>query len=205
LGERKKLEVLLASVKESEKKKKESENSEKKRERERPRHAGESYFEEGRKTEKELRRDREKGKVRSKQMNTQERGKDREYDVTQATHISTQWYAVTTRLSLPVQIQRHHTCLTVGKRNTFWVGDSVGETWLWCLTLVSELQEAHCSTAFLSISKALPHDSAVTNLKMHHWIDTEYRKPQMGTQCQRNQRMQGRILTPCFKCSARNY
>ena len=45
LGERRKLEVLLASVKESEKKKKESESSEKSREREPPRRAGESYFE----------------------------------------------------------------------------------------------------------------------------------------------------------------
>ena len=50
-------------MKESEKRKKESENSEKEREREPPRRAGESYFEEGRKTEKELRRDRERGKV----------------------------------------------------------------------------------------------------------------------------------------------
>jgi hypothetical protein len=68
--------------------------------------------------------------VRSKHKNTQERGKDREYDVTRAAHISTQWYAVTARLSLPVQIQHHHTCSSVGKRNTFWVGDSVGETCL---------------------------------------------------------------------------
>jgi len=122
LGERRELEVLLVCVKESEKKKKESENSEKEREREPPRRPGESYFDEGRKTEKELRRDRERGKVRSKHKNTQERGKDREYDVTWAAHISTQWYAVTARLSLPVHIQHHHTCSSVGKRNTFWVG-----------------------------------------------------------------------------------
>jgi len=51
-------------------------NSEKERERELPRRAAESYFEEGRKTEKEIWRDRERGKVRSKQKNTQERGKD---------------------------------------------------------------------------------------------------------------------------------
>ena len=134
LGERRELEVLLASVKESEKREKESENSEKEREREPPWCAGESYFEEGRKTEKELRRDRERGKVRSKQKNTQERGKDREYDVTRTTHISTQWYAVTARLSLPIQIQHHHTCSSVGKQNTFWVGDSIGEM---CLCRVS--------------------------------------------------------------------
>jgi len=91
--------------------------------------------------------------VKSKQKNTQERGKDREYDVTQAAHISTQWYVVTARLSLPVQIQHHNACSSVGKRNTFWVGDSVGETCLPCLTLVSELQQAHCSTAFLSSTK----------------------------------------------------
>jgi len=60
-------------------------------------------------------------------------------------------------------------------------------------------------TAFLSSSKALAHDSAATNLEMYHWIDTECRKPQMGTQCQRNQRMKGRILTPCCKCIARDY
>jgi len=59
LGERRELEVLLASVKESEKKTKESENSEKEGERESPRRAGESYFEEGRKTDKEIRRDGE--------------------------------------------------------------------------------------------------------------------------------------------------
>jgi hypothetical protein len=53
LGERRELEVLLASVKESEKKKKESENSEKERERVPPRRPGESYFEEGRKTEED--------------------------------------------------------------------------------------------------------------------------------------------------------
>jgi hypothetical protein len=44
-------------------KKKESENSEKERERVPPRRPGESYFEEGRKTEEELRRGRERGKV----------------------------------------------------------------------------------------------------------------------------------------------
>ena len=134
--------------------------------------------------------------MRSKQKNTQERGENREYDVTLSAHIRTQWYMVTTRLSLPVQIQYHHTCSSVGKPNTYWVGDSVGETCLWCLTLVSERQQVHCSTAFLSSNKALAHDSASTNLKMYHWIDIECRKPQMGTQCQRNQRMKGCILTP---------
>jgi len=66
--------------------------------------------------------------------------------VTRAAHISTQRYAVTTRLSLPVQIQNNETCSSVGKRNTFWVGESVGarETCLWCLTLVSELQRREC-------------------------------------------------------------
>ena len=44
LGERRELEVLLASVKESEKKKKDSENSEKERERQPPRRAGESLL-----------------------------------------------------------------------------------------------------------------------------------------------------------------
>jgi len=46
-----------------------------------------------------------------------------------------------------------------------------------------ELQQAHHSTAFLSISKALEHDSAATHLKMFHRINTECRKPQMGAQC----------------------
>jgi hypothetical protein len=49
---------------------------------------------------------------------------------------------------------------------------------------VIELQQAHRSTAFLSINKALAHDSVATHLKMFHWIDTECRKPQMGEQCQ---------------------
>jgi len=45
--------------------------------------AGEPYFEEGRKTEKELRRETERGKLRSKRQRhrTQERGRDREYNV----------------------------------------------------------------------------------------------------------------------------
>ena len=96
MGEKRELEVLLASVKKSEEKKrrvKTVRNQE--REREPPRRAGEVYFEEGRKTEKELRRDREREKVKSKQKNTQERRKDREYDVTLAAYISTEWYAVT--------------------------------------------------------------------------------------------------------------
>jgi len=177
-----------------------------KKERESRHGAQESpYFEEGRKTEKNYGEIREREKVRSKQKSTQERGNDREFNVTWAAHISNQWYAVTARLSLPVQIQHHHTCSSVGKRNTFWVGDSVGETCLWCLKLVSELYQAHRSTAFLSSSKALADDSAATNLKMYHWIDTECRKPQMGAQCRRNQRMNGCILTPCCKCIARNY
>jgi len=44
-------------------KKKQSENSEKERERVPPRRPGEFYFEEGRKTEQELRRGRDRGKV----------------------------------------------------------------------------------------------------------------------------------------------
>jgi len=44
LGERREFEVLLASVKESEKNKKENENSEKERERAPPRRAGESLL-----------------------------------------------------------------------------------------------------------------------------------------------------------------
>jgi len=70
-------------------------------EREQPWRAGEPCFEEGRKTEKELRRERERGKLQSKRQRhrTQERGKDREYNVTRAAHISTQWNAVTARLS----------------------------------------------------------------------------------------------------------
>jgi len=38
---------------------------------------------------------------------------------------------------------------------------------------VSELQQAHCTTAFLSSSKALAHDSAATSLKMYHSIETQ--------------------------------
>jgi len=49
---------------------------------------------------------------------------------------------------------------------------------------VIELQQAHRSTAFLSLSKALAHDTAATHLKMFQWIDTACRKPQMGEQCQ---------------------
>ena len=59
--------------------------------------------------------------MRSKQQNTQETGKDRDYDVRRAAHISTQWHAVTARLSLPVQIQHHDSCSSVGKRNNFFL------------------------------------------------------------------------------------
>ena len=60
--------------------KKESKNRQKERVREPPWRAGEPYFEEGRKTEKELRRERERGKLKSKQQRhrTQESGRDRE-------------------------------------------------------------------------------------------------------------------------------
>jgi len=84
VGERiRELEVLLASEKESErasKDKKESENRQKETDREPPWRAGEPCFEEGRKTEKELRRERERGKLQSKRQRhtTQERGRDRE-------------------------------------------------------------------------------------------------------------------------------
>ena len=81
--------------------KKESKNRQKERVREPPWRAGEPCFEEGRKTEKEQRRERERGKLKSKQQRhrTQERGRDREYNVTRAAHISTQWNAVTAHLS----------------------------------------------------------------------------------------------------------
>ena len=81
--------------------KKECENRQKERDREPPWHAGEPCFEEGRKTEKELRRERERGKLQSKRQRhrTKERGRDREYNVTRAAHISTQWNVVTARLS----------------------------------------------------------------------------------------------------------
>jgi len=52
------------------------------------------------------------------------------------------------------------------------------------LSPVIELQQANRSTAFLSLSNALAHDSAATHLKMFQWIDTECRKPQMGEECQ---------------------
>jgi len=81
--------------------KKESENRQKETDREAPWRAGEPCFEEGRKTEKELRRERERGKLQSKRQRhrTQERGRDREYNVTRAAHISTQWNAVTAHFS----------------------------------------------------------------------------------------------------------
>jgi len=38
---------------------------------------------------------------------------------------------------------------------------------------VIELQQAHRSTAYLLLSKALAHDSAAMHLKMFQWIDTD--------------------------------
>jgi len=61
---------------------------------------------------------------------------------------------------------------------------AVGEVHLRCLTLVSELHQAHSSTAFESISKALSHNRAETYLKMFRLIDKKCRKPQMGARCQ---------------------
>jgi len=184
LGERRELEVLLASVKESEKTKKESEYRDKVREREPPRRTGEPCFEEGKKTEKELRRERERGKLRSKQKSMHEKGKDREYDVTRAAHVSTQWYAVTVRLSLPGPDSTSSNMFVCRETQYFLDRRQCRGKVPVVLTLVSELQHAHCSTPFLSISKALSHDSAATHLKMYPWIDTECRKPQMGAQCQ---------------------
>jgi len=180
------LEVLLASVKKSEKKEK-GEWKQWERKRKRVVTARKNpYFEEGWKTErqKELRRERERGKVRSKQQSTQETGKDREYDVTRAAHLSTQWHTVTARLSLPVQIQHHHSCSSVGKRNTFWEGDSCREN----VPVVSHISKwtvegTSLNSIFIN-HKAMAYDSAATHLKVFHWIDTEYRKPQMGAQCQ---------------------
>ena len=48
----------------------------------------------------------------------------------------------------------------------------VGEVYLRCRTLVIELQQAHFSTAFSSISKALAHDSVETHLKMFRLLNT---------------------------------
>jgi len=73
LGERRELEVLLASAKDSETNKKESQNSENKRESVPPRCAGESYFEEGRKTE----RNTERWRARKSEIKTKEYARKR--------------------------------------------------------------------------------------------------------------------------------
>jgi len=88
---------------------------EKERERDPPRHAGDPFFEEGRKTEKELWRVRGRGKLRLKRQrkSTQERERDREYNVTRAAYISTQWHTLTVPLSLPIHVQHHHPCSSV--------------------------------------------------------------------------------------------
>jgi len=69
-------------------------------------------------------RERRKLRLKRQKQSTQEKERDREYHVTRAAHIGTQWHAVTAHLSLPIHIQHHHTCSSVGKRNTFWVTDS---------------------------------------------------------------------------------
>jgi hypothetical protein len=101
--------------KEREREKRRVRDREKERERDPPRRAGEPCFEEGRKTEKELWRERERGKLRSKRQrqSTQERDRDREYNVTRTAHISTPWHTLTARLSLPIHVQHHHPCSSV--------------------------------------------------------------------------------------------
>ena len=127
---------------------------EKERERDPPRRAGEPCFEEGRNTEKELWRERERGILRLKRQrqSTQERERDREYNVTRAVHIITQWHTLTTRFSLPIHIQHHHTCSSVENNILSGLDTVVGETGLWCLTLVSNMQQAHCQLHFYQIS-----------------------------------------------------
>ena len=122
--------------------------------------------------------------MRSKRQRhrTQERGRDREYNVTCATHISTSGTGLPYTFHNPsgfniitsVYLSENHFS---GRRQLQGKG-ACG------VSPVTELQKPHHSIAFLSISKALAHDSAATHLKMFHWIDTECRKPQMGEQCQ---------------------
>ena len=121
--------------------------------------------------------------MRSKQQSTQETGKGREYDVTRAENINTQWHAVTARLSLPVQIQHHHSCLSVGKRNTFWVGDNCREN-LPAVSHISKCTAAGTSLNCIFISrKAMAHDSAertsscstglIRNTGNHRWAPSK--------------------------------
>jgi len=56
--------------------------------------------------------------------------------VTRTAHISTQWHTLTTRFSLPIHIQHHHTCSSVENNILSGLDTVVGETWLWCLILV---------------------------------------------------------------------
>ena len=109
----------------SEKEKRRVRDREKKRERDTPRRAENPCFEGGRKTEKKLWRERGRRILRSKRQrqSTQRRERDREYNVTHAAHMSTQWHTLTARFSLPIHIQHHHTCSSVETHN-FWVGDS---------------------------------------------------------------------------------
>jgi len=103
------LEVLLASKKESEQTRdKKSERREKEWEKDPLPHevkGGKEKKERGKTTERENER-ASKGNWDQKQQrqSTQERERDREYDVTRAANSSTQWHAVTERLSLPIQI-----------------------------------------------------------------------------------------------------
>ena len=147
------LEVLLPSEKKSEQEReKESERQGERRERDPPRRAENPCFEGVRKTEKELRREKERGILRSKRQrqSTEEKERDREYNVTRAAHISTQCHTLITRFSLPIHIQHHHACSSVENNILSGLDTVVEEMCLWCLTLVSKLQQAHCSAAFIS-------------------------------------------------------
>jgi len=98
---------------------------EKEKERDPPWRAEKPCFEGGRKTEKELWRERERQTLRSKRhrQSTQERERDREYNVTRTAHISTQWHTLSAPFPVPIHIQHHHTCSSVETHN-FWVEDS---------------------------------------------------------------------------------
>jgi len=98
----------------------------KERERDPPRRAGEPCCEEGRKKDKELWRERERGVLRleRQRQSTQERERDREYSVTRNTHISTNDKRLPHASPYPSTfntITRVHLWKT---KNIFWVGDS---------------------------------------------------------------------------------
>jgi len=161
---------------------KESENRQIEREREPPWCAGEPCFEEDRERTTERGRARELEIKRSETHDARKRKRQRVQCDTCTHKCSVASGYCTPLITRPDSTPSH--VFICQKTEYFSSRRQLQGKIVSGVSPVVELRQAHHSTACLSLSKALAHDSAATHLKMFQWIDTECRKPQMGEQCQ---------------------